>query len=419
MGATRLLLPLVLSLGELRAQEAENPASKAPATKWTFLIYMAADNDLEESAFQDLREMESELPADKVRVLVQLDRRTKDGSDRIEIEKSDNFVPTKDRPFFSRVLDTLPEQDTAEQEYLEDFLKWGSQEAKSEYLAVIIWGHGTGWQKTGSISDRAVAYDDSSGRSLTNQAAQEALLNYSGSPGARWIDLLVFDSCLMNMTETIYALQGTARFFLGSEDVVPNKGMPYQEILKALGEESELSPSDVGRLMVRKFIASYSSGSQGSRPVQYSLVEISPIKTLQKKIDRWVKEIMYSTSLDAESLRRVAKKTQTFNASTSRDLLDFVHRVREYAESKKLSSSSFIDATVELENAYRTLVKKTMKNSSRYRNANGTAIFIPIDDDGRSSWGSPFNFEERQYRQTPFGRESRWADLLDFMFRPS
>ena len=43
----------------------------------------------------------------------------------------------------------------------------------------------------------------------------------------REIDLLGFDACLMNMLEVALSTPGTARFIVGSEELEPGDGWPY------------------------------------------------------------------------------------------------------------------------------------------------------------------------------------------------
>ena len=416
MGVAHIFLPFFVGVASVNAQDAIGSKESTSPLAWTFLVYMAADNELEEYALDDIREMESTIPESGVRIIVQLDRRKKMGSDRIEIQRAQPYDRSDARPFYSPILETLPEQDTAGGQNLNDFLSLGTARSPSDRLAVIIWGHGSGWQKTGAEPYRAVAKDDSSGRDLSNEELRQALVQFSAMRDSRSIDLLVFDSCLMNMAETLYAMMGASRFFIGSEEQVPPDGLPYDDILEDFAKLDDRSSESVGKMISKKYAESYNYGSQGNRAVEISLVNLDFVGELRDRLDAWVWHVLHSTSLSPEDLRTQAEQTQTFHSSTSRDLWNFVARVRDYAATKSKSSEAFVSATNELDMTYHLMVRAIFRNGSRYRNATGTAIYVPINDDGESSWSVPTNTETKEYRQTPFGRESHWVDLLDYMY---
>ena len=75
------LLALQLDGDIARPQTTEIPASQgqaatAPANRWTFFVWMAADNDLEPQGIEDLKEMELGIPAEGVEIIVFVDRFT-------------------------------------------------------------------------------------------------------------------------------------------------------------------------------------------------------------------------------------------------------------------------------------------------------------------------------------------------------
>ena len=68
-----LVIPTASSDAGMGSESADSRATRADA-KWTFMVYMAADNDLEPEAINDLNEMELIGSTDDVNILVQIDR---------------------------------------------------------------------------------------------------------------------------------------------------------------------------------------------------------------------------------------------------------------------------------------------------------------------------------------------------------
>ncbi len=112
-----------------------------PRTKaqWTLLVYMAADNDLDQAAVADIQEMLAVGTSPEVRVAVLVDRAGPRPTTRYVIPE---------RPGCS-LLDCpqehLPEINTGDARHLVGFLDWGRKTFPSEHLGLILWNHGYGW----------------------------------------------------------------------------------------------------------------------------------------------------------------------------------------------------------------------------------------------------------------------------------
>ena len=79
--------------------------------------------------------------------------------------------------------------------------------------------------------DRAIAFDDTSKDFLDNLELKRVLSEVKRQTG-RELDVLGFDACLMNMVEVGYQLKGTARVVVGSEELEPGEGWPYDGVLQ-------------------------------------------------------------------------------------------------------------------------------------------------------------------------------------------
>ena len=130
------------------------PAPTAPA-KWTLLIYMAADNNLEPYAIQDINELEqglwrlkeAGLAATLVDILVLVDRAK--GYDEAWDDWTDTRLiriqPDNSPAFASRVLMQHRELDMGDPATLSAFIGAAQNLSDSEHTALILWNHGGGW----------------------------------------------------------------------------------------------------------------------------------------------------------------------------------------------------------------------------------------------------------------------------------
>lgn len=123
--------------------------------RWTILIFLAADNDLDTRATKDLHEMEAVGSTDAVDVVVQVDRYGDGNSGsalRGKIVRDPDWKKY-DSHFVSPLKD-IGETNTGDPQTLRSFIEWGVLTYPAEHYALIIWNHGSGW-KPDFIYDRA------------------------------------------------------------------------------------------------------------------------------------------------------------------------------------------------------------------------------------------------------------------------
>jgi Clostripain family len=115
--------------------------------KWTILVFMAADNDLDMAAQKDIHEMERLGSSDEVAIVVQVDRRG-DGEDGAARRGLVTRNPGWQRFDFKLASDlvSIGETNTGDPSVLTDFIVWGVQTFPAERYALVIWNHGSGWK---------------------------------------------------------------------------------------------------------------------------------------------------------------------------------------------------------------------------------------------------------------------------------
>jgi hypothetical protein len=121
-----------------------------PVAKWTVMVYIAADNDLEEKAIADLKEMKKVGSTDEVNIVAQLDSRGRGSTYRFRIGDDQTTLDE------DVVGDPLPEINTGDPRELTDFIVWGTKKYRAENYMLVLWGHGRGWEDLDN-SDRAAA----------------------------------------------------------------------------------------------------------------------------------------------------------------------------------------------------------------------------------------------------------------------
>src|SRR5512139_2881655 len=244
--------------------------------QWTWLVYMAGDNNLEGAGRDDLAEMKQVGSTADVNVIVQFDTE-ENQTTRYRVEKKK-----------ARVLQQLPGVDCGDPKVLTEFIKWGTQNYPAKHYLVDVWNHGGGWENLPPdynydairaakpsraaklnrlkralfrttvkkihkrrANERAIAIDCGSHDYLDNQELRNGI--YNALPQGNKFDILGCDACLMNMLEIAYEMKDTSCYMVGSEENEPGARWPYTAILKQLVAKPPMSPADVAKAIVAEY----------------------------------------------------------------------------------------------------------------------------------------------------------------------
>jgi len=213
--------------------------------EWTFLVFMAADNDLTPYALWDIYEMESGYNKEKryngstlkMDLLVELDTfKNKDEIRRYHIFQTGKpynshlNIDFWNQRTWRSVRSPVVQNDLREinlshpitqAQRLQEYIEWGMEEYPSEKLAVIIWGHGQG---------NLVATDESQNMGINIFELKDVLQHVKAKRNGRTIDLLINDACLMQTLEVVTELSDQTRYIIGPETRQSFLGLPYRRI---------------------------------------------------------------------------------------------------------------------------------------------------------------------------------------------
>jgi len=229
--------------------------------RWTVLVYMNGDNNLERYALADLNELEQVGGSGEVEVLVQLDRCPGYDSSNGDWTGARRYRLLPDGEsgrIGSELLAELGEVDMGSPATLADFVRWGQALLPAERSALVIWGHGTGWLPAPPLPGvrPAVSIDDTNGSGLSPQELAQALA------GTR-LDLVLLDACLMSMVEVGYELRGPG-VMVASQDSPPATGYPYHRFLGELTSDPSMSTPAAASLLVDLLVAEQGSSVEAA-----------------------------------------------------------------------------------------------------------------------------------------------------------
>src|SRR5579863_2622985 len=68
---------------------------------------------------------------------------------------------------------------------------------------------------------------------------------------------LGLDACLMSMAEIAYEMKDCAQYFIAPEGLGPGRGWPFRSILKGLTDNSSMTGSEFGTMVLSRYSARY------------------------------------------------------------------------------------------------------------------------------------------------------------------
>lgn len=249
-----------------------DPGGAAAPADWTILVYMAADNDLEPFALQDLAEMERVALPGSVRLAALVDRSPwyAAGPGDFSDTRRGPVGPDGDGSRVGARLVSIGERDTGDPATLTELLDWAHDTLPAERYGLVVWNHGGGLE--------GVAWDDTSrGDRLT---LEETRLAIERSTLGR-VDLLGFDACLMGMVEVASELRGVADVLVASEELEPGEGWVYDQILAGLARDPDVEPEG----LASRIVASYAERFAGRRDITLSAVDLEGLAPLEAALD--------------------------------------------------------------------------------------------------------------------------------------
>ncbi len=273
--------------------------------RWTVMVYLAGDNNLDSAGVADLEEMKAIGSTDQVTIVAQFDR---SGATRT----TNRYLLRKDSTLAEDLVTALGETNTGDPAVLRDFATWAVNTHPAKHYMLVIWNHGAGWDDSNlyeggyfsgaappvirkgkaivapqapvsgkpvrmgtvraaikrarrslfqptvlsMISSRAIAFDDQAKDFLDNIELKRVLAEVRRGLKGK-IDILGFDACLMSMVEVAYQIRDSVSLTCGSEEEEPNEGWPYSTILKALTTRSSMTPVELAKVVVNRYLASY------------------------------------------------------------------------------------------------------------------------------------------------------------------
>jgi hypothetical protein len=433
-------------LSLLNAQKETDIRSVTGKKSWTFIVYMAGDNDLNYFAWKNLKQMELIGSNENITIVAQLNNPGSAPTKRYVVRK-DKRVLVQDQTIINQKLNSGSYQT------LIDCALWATTYYPAENYALILWNHGTGaidphFGKTinpcelfylnptdnkleidrGGASylalicneiqrhikidnKRGICFDDSFKSYITNHDLELALHHITKNIlNGKKLGIIGFDACLMSMIEISSICKNYAEYFVASQELEYGAGWKYDEVLKPFLDQI-LSPLEFAKHIVVSYEKAYQKMINDYTLAAFSLQFNAE---LEKNIDQvaqlLAKALTEQQNRSVSDILRKCKSTQyctCFDEPSYIDLGHFYDNLLQHVSYINLKDKS-VEAQIKpklaqlLQQGKNILKNLVVENKvgSKLKNAQGVSIYFP-------EYSINVN-----YAKSPFALSNNWLSLL-------
>jgi hypothetical protein len=301
-------------------------------------------------------------------------------------------------------MDWVPaELNMGDPQSLIDFASYVKYNHSAERYMLVMWGPGEGMRGLSSTQNRATAMDYTSQDYLTISELEKGIAGAKSALGKN-IDILVFDSSLMQLSEVMYGVAHHVDYMVGSQQVQPNTGIPYDKFLHLIPVYKD-SPKEIARIIVDEYIKYYEENAGWN--VTMSAVDLKKLNLVTRHIQKFSERFNQNFAANYPVFKEALETATYFDNNSIVDLYHFFSIIAWKAKDNTLRTH----AENILIGVYDSVIshKVTEKN--------------PVNDmniDVSKTWGMSLYvprfksiYSKDNYSNTLFASKLDWGQVLD------
>lgn len=371
--------------GKLDTSVASNARAKRTVIKGngqdvnTILVFMCGA-DLESRsamATKDIQEMLAADLGDKINLIVYTGG-ARQWQNNVISSQTNQIYQIKGGKLVS-LNDNVGNLPMTKPDTLSAFIKWGAANFPADRYHLIFWDHGGG-------STGGYGYDE---KFTTAGAMSLAGINKALKDGGVTFDIVGFDTCLMATVENALVVSNYSDYLVASEETEPGVGWYYTDWLTALGKDTSMATTEIGKNIIDSFTYACAQTCPGQKTT-LSLIDLAELsETVPAELADFSKDTTEMISSDQfQTVSDARSQTREFAASSKIDqvdLVDFAYRMgtkesKELAEALK-SAIKYNKTSTNMTNAYGLSIYFPYKKASKVDSMVDTYEDIGMDED--------------------------------------
>lgn len=311
-------------------------AAPTPRAKWTVMVYISGDNDLEPYVISDIEtELAPTGSTPNVQVVALADRGpgASTGPDDWKTTEFFHVTPgmkatlaNADPAWDAAYADEL---DMASPQTLIDFVTWSKTNYPADHYALYFWGHGWNWHPKYVMRDETISNTDNDPTSFDTMDMEEMK---SALPSIGFIDMVGFDGCNMASIEVELLWRGHATALTHSQEYVYWEGVQYDLVLAQLAANPSMTADQ---------LAVYTSQTASQDKTWSAVALDSRFDTLVTAVDQWSVALTKGLPQYRRQYDQAFGATRSFwKAPTDKDLYDMAYEIKRLVGNNDIQTKS-------------------------------------------------------------------------------
>lgn len=384
-----------------------------PEKEWTIIVYLDADNNLEEELLEDLYEMEKGVH-DQVNIVALVDRSKSysqaagnwTGAKLFFVQKNNSNSEKLPDRFASLEISDMGEIDMSDPANIAGLLNAAIRNAPARHYEFMVSNHGGGWKN--------LLNDDDGGNGnpgkyfMTIQEFAKAVKTATGLLPRGKFDIIHFDLCLMGQLDVLMEMYQLTDYVLASPPIELGMGLDYSTVLKYYNSEN--SPRDIALKLAQNYVnnvqamsskvsATMSVYDVSKMPVVVSCLQqlaSNLISIVPKSYSELSKSMVYATSYESISNNIKAMEKGVWSVS----LPDWLRKLQMEVPGVQY------DLISNVQSALNQLIVGKYSTSSG-KSMEGVGIYLPIRRE----------FLDKNYNTTSFANLSNFGSFLEALYQ--
>lgn len=356
------------------------PAAQA---KWTMMVYISGDNNLEDYVVKDIElELAPTGSSAAVQVVALADRGPGYDTSRGDWQTTKLYHVTQGMTADSAsAVADWGERNMGDSQTLIDFVTWTKANYPADHYALYFWGHGWNWHPGWVMLD-----DTNNGDTLDMDEVKASL------PSIGFIDMVGFDGCNMASIEVQMLWHGHATALAHSQEWVGSEGIQYDLVLEQLAQNPDMTADDVA-------IATSQSATNDKT---WSAVAVDErFDTLLAAVKDWSVALKDGLAANRSKYNRAFGATRSFwQAPMDKDLYDMAYEIDRLVSDPNIKTTS--QAVM---SAFKAVVLHE-RHVNAYADVHGITIYHIAKATEKDS-----NYA--YYRTLNFALQTGWDEFLD------
>ena len=361
-------------------------AAPPARAKWTVMVYISGDNNLEDYVVKDIElELAPTGSSANVQVVALADRGPGYDTSYGDWQTTKLFHVTQGMTASSaNAVADWGERNFGDKQTLIDFVSWTKANYPADHYALYYWGHGWNWHPG------YVMQDDTNNDTLDMEEIEAAL------PSLGFIDMVGFDGCNMASIEVQMLWHGHATALAHSQEWVGWDGVEYDVVLAQLAANPNMTADQV---------AIATSQSAASDKTWSAVAVDSRFNALLTAVDQWSVALKDGLGANRKKYDQAFGATRSFwQAPMDKDLYDMALEINN-----RVTDTNIRNKGLAVMNAVNAVVLHE-RHVNAYADVHGITIY-------HISRATEKDSNYTYYRELDFALQTGWDEFLDLYAR--